>query len=245
MLPTNYAKSSTVNSTRNPSPKNAHQLAYIRWRFNPPKASHFGGLWEAAIQSAQKHFLRTLGTQTLGMEDMQTLLSQIESCLNSRPIVPLSDDPSDSEPLSPGHFLTGSSLKAVPDIDVTTIPTNRLNSYQQIQRLLQQIWQRWHTEYLCTLQSRTKWINHPVPIHRGQLVVVKEDNTPPLHWPTARIIDLHPGSDGVTRVVTIKTSAGEYKRPVSKICILPVAVPDDNKSEDHQQMTPSDISSQS
>ncbi|XP_062704266.1 uncharacterized protein LOC134286638 [Aedes albopictus] len=217
----------------------------IRWRFNPPKASHFGGLWEAAIQSAQKHFLRTLGTQTLGMEDMQTLLSQIESCLNSRPIVPLSDDPSDFEPLSPGHFLTGSSLKAVPDIDVTTIPTNRLNSYQKIQRLLQQIWQRWHTEYLCTLQSRTKWINHPVPIHRGQLVVVKEDNTPPLHWPTARIIDLHPGSDGVTRVVTIKTSAGEYKRPVSKICILPVAVPDDNKSEDHQQMTPSDISSQS
>lgn len=225
-----------ANELRQMIQSNQHQQAIIeecasngiRWRFNPPKASHFGGLWEAAIQSAQKHFVRALGTQTLCIEVMQTLLTQIECCLNSRPIVPLSDDPSDFEPLSPGHFLTGSSLKAVPDVNVTTSPMNRLSNYQQIQKLLQHIWQRWHTEYLCTLQSRTKWINHPVNIQRGQLVVLKEENAPPLHWPTARVVDLHPGTDGITRVVTIKTSTGEYKRPVSKICILPVAASDEN-----------------
>ncbi|XP_055542608.1 uncharacterized protein LOC129728214 [Wyeomyia smithii] len=83
----------------------------IRWHFNPPRASHFGGLWEAAIKSAQKHFVRVLGTRTLAYDDMTTLLCQIESCLNSRPIAPLSDDPTDFEPLTPGHFLTGSCLK--------------------------------------------------------------------------------------------------------------------------------------
>ncbi|XP_062549772.1 uncharacterized protein LOC134214408 isoform X2 [Armigeres subalbatus] len=86
----------------------------IRWHFNPPKASHFGGLWEAAIFSAQKHFIRIVGPHKLAYDDMETLLSQIESCLNSRPIAPLSDDPSDYDPLTPGHFLVGTALKTVP-----------------------------------------------------------------------------------------------------------------------------------
>ncbi|XP_062538321.1 uncharacterized protein LOC134206605 [Armigeres subalbatus] len=135
----------------------------IRWHFNPPKASHFGGLWEAAIQSAQKHFVRTLGKQTLAYDDMETLLSQIECCLNSRPLVPLSDDPTDLEPLTPGHFLVGSALKAVPDVDVTEIPFNRLKKWQQTQKLVQQIWNRWNREYLITLQPRSKWCNPPGP----------------------------------------------------------------------------------
>ncbi|XP_062560004.1 uncharacterized protein LOC134224610 [Armigeres subalbatus] len=203
----------------------------IRWHFNPPKASHFGGLWEAAINSAQKHFFRVLSNHVLASEDMQTLLAQIECCLNSRPLVPLSDDPTDFESLSPGHFLVGSSLKAVPDIDVTTIPTNRLRSYQLIQKLLQQIWQRWHVEYLCTLQSRSKWTNPPVNIQKDQLVLLKEENIPPYHWPTARILEIHPGKDGITRVVTIKTPTGIYTRPVSKLCILPISSPDVNNSK--------------
>ncbi|XP_065087242.1 uncharacterized protein LOC135708976 [Ochlerotatus camptorhynchus] len=215
----------------------------IRWRFNPPKASHFGGLWEAAIQSAQKHFVRAAGTMKLGMEDMQTLLAQIECCLNSRPLVPLSDDLTDFEPLSPGHLLTGSSLKAVPDTDVTTIPFNRLRHFQQLQKLLQQFWQRWHIEYLCTLQSRSKWINPPVHIQTGQLVLLKEDNVAPIQWPTARIVDLHPGKDGITRVVTLKTPTGQYTRPVSKIAILPIPPSDiqrttSNEAEIHPQTFP-------
>ncbi|XP_062549573.1 uncharacterized protein LOC134214170 [Armigeres subalbatus] len=194
----------------------------IRWHFNPPKASHFGGLWEAAIQSAQKHFVRTLGKQTLAYDDMETLLSQIECCLNSRPLVPLSDDPTDLEPLTPGHFLVGSALKAVPDVDVTEIPFNRLKKWQQTQKLVQQIWNRWNREYLITLQPRSKWCNPPVELKRDQLVVLMDENLPPMCWPMARIDDLHPGPDGVVRVVTVRTSTGRYTRPVAKICLLPI-----------------------
>ena len=111
----------------------------MRWHFNPPKASHFGGLWESAIHSAQKHFFRVLGKTTLPQDDMETLLCQIECYLNSRPLVPLSDDPSDLEPLTSGHFLVGSNLKAVPDNKLEEIPSNRLKRYQLVQKLLQQI----------------------------------------------------------------------------------------------------------
>ncbi|XP_062558150.1 uncharacterized protein LOC134223028 [Armigeres subalbatus] len=102
----------------------------IRWHFNPPKGSHFGGLWEAAIRSAQKHFSRVLGSRLLAHDDMETLLAQIECCLNSRPLVPLTDDPSDLEPLTPGHFLVGSALKAVPDVNLLSVPYNRLTQWQ-------------------------------------------------------------------------------------------------------------------
>lgn len=202
----------------------------IRWRFNPPSASHFGGLWEAAIQSAQKHFVRVLGTHTLAFDDMETLLTQIECCLNSRPLVPVSDDPADLEPLTPGHFLVGSALKAVPDADSTEIPSNRLRQWQLCQKLFQTIWKRWHLEYLATLQPRSKWCSQPVSIKEGQLVVIKRENTPPMSWPTARIVHVYPGADGVVRVVRLKTADGLFDRPVSKICVLPINPPETSSS---------------
>ncbi|XP_058816032.1 uncharacterized protein LOC131679338 [Topomyia yanbarensis] len=202
----------------------------IRWHFNPPRASHFGGLWEAAIASAQKHFVRVLGTHTLAYDSMETLLAQIECCLNSRPLVPMSDESTDLEALTPGHFLTGAALKAVPDIDNTEIPFNRLRQWQQTQKMYQQLWKRWHLEYLSTLQSRTKWCNPPVHIKKDQLAVIKDENSPPMSWPTGRIIELYPGDDGTTRVVTLQTPNGRYTRPVSKICLLPVSTAAENQS---------------
>ena len=52
-------------------------------------------------------------------------------------------------------------------------------------------------------------------------LVLREENTTPLHWPTAVIIDVHPGKDGIVRVVTLRTPRGTFKRPITKICPLP------------------------
>lgn len=156
---------------------------------------------------------------------METLLCQIESCLNSRPIVPLSDDPSDYEPLTPGHFLIGTSLKAVPDNDLSSIPLDRLQKWHRVQKMFQDLWKRWHLEYLSTLQPRAKWCNPPIQILPDQLVVLRDENTEPMRWPMARILQVHPGSDGVVRVVKVQTPTGRYVRPVAKICLLPIASP--------------------
>lgn len=132
----------------------------IQWHFNPPNAPHFGGLWEAAVRATKHHLRRVVGDTPASQEDMQTLLAQVESCLNSRPLTALSDDPSEFVALTPGHFLIGSALESLPDVDVTEIPANRLKQWQLTQRQVQQFWRRWRVEYLSQLQGRKNVVNH-------------------------------------------------------------------------------------
>ncbi|XP_063901218.1 uncharacterized protein LOC135120827 [Zophobas morio] len=163
-----------------------------------------------------------LGETLLNFEEMNTLLAMIEACLNSRPIIPISEDPNDLSSLTPGHFLIGTPLTAPAEPIVGEVPTNRMNRYQLVESLRQHFWQRWSKEYLHNMQQRTKWSRTPTQRPAlGDLVILKEDNTQPLQWPLGRICDIHPGQDGHCRVVTVKTVRGVYKRPLSKVCVVP------------------------
>ena len=57
------------------------------WRFMPEYALHFGGLWEVAVKSFKHHLRCIVGDVRLMFEEMATTLTQIEACLNSRPLV--------------------------------------------------------------------------------------------------------------------------------------------------------------
>ncbi|KAL6417860.1 hypothetical protein ACFW04_012486 [Cataglyphis niger] len=94
----------------------ADQLANDRmqWRFNPPSAPHFGGLWEAAVKSLKHHLRRVLGESTLTYEEMSTFLTQIESCMNSRPLQALLDDPDSLDGALPRRNSSQRAPRAVP-----------------------------------------------------------------------------------------------------------------------------------
>jgi hypothetical protein len=55
----------------------------------------------------------------------------------------------------------------------------------------------------------------------GDIILLKEDDTTPLQWPIAVITATHPRKDNSVRVVTVKTSKGVFKRPITKIYPLP------------------------
>ncbi|XP_076382761.1 uncharacterized protein LOC143260621 [Megalopta genalis] len=107
---------------------NALSQESIEWRLIPPHSPHFGGLWEGAVKSAKYHLTRVIGDQRLTFEELYTLLTQIESCLNSRPLSPLSSDPTDLNPLTPGHFLIGTAITTLPSHDLRDIKVTRPNS---------------------------------------------------------------------------------------------------------------------
>lgn len=197
----------------------------ICWGFIPPNAPHFGGLWEAAVKSAKHHLTRIVGQAHLTFEELQTVLSEIEAILNSRPITPLSEDPNDLSYLSPGHFLVGTALNSFPCRDFSEINENRLLRWQRVEQLRQHFWRRWSSEYLGSLQERSKWKqNSGIQLRVNQLVLVKQQNLPPLQWVIGRVLEIHPGSDNVVRTATIKTAKGTYVRPLLKLAILPLEI---------------------
>ncbi|CAI6355096.1 unnamed protein product [Macrosiphum euphorbiae] len=192
------------------------------WHFNPPAAPHFGGIWEAGIKSAKHHLKHVIGQQVLTYEEFHTLITRIEGILNSRPITPTSSDPHDLSALTPGHFLIGQPIHALPEPDTTNIRILRLNRWQLIKQCHQSYWKRWSREYLSTLQSRHKWFKQSPNLRIDDLVIVEAPSRPPTEWRLGRIIDVHPGSDEVVRVVSVRTQDGVFKRPVVKLVRLPI-----------------------
>ena len=193
----------TLSKKRNSVSQFAVEIG-AEWNMIPPRAPHFGGLWEAGIKSAKSHLKKIMGSTILTYEEFLTLATQIESILNSRPISPMSSEPNDLEPLTPGHFLIGSSPTALPDMfESAKLPSEK--RYKLVQRMREQFWRRWSKEYLNQLQTRSKWKDSGKAPEVNDLVFLAEDNSHPLHWPMARIVELYRGNDDVARVAKMKT----------------------------------------
>ncbi|XP_052742637.1 uncharacterized protein LOC128198921 [Bicyclus anynana] len=193
-----------------------------QWHFIPAYSPHMGGLWEAGVKSMKYHLKRIMQSN-LTYEEMSTLLCQIEACLNSRPLCPIEDD-DDAPPLTPAHFLVGESLNTIPSPNLENISMTYLSRWQRLQKLLQDFWHRWQSEYLNRLQQRHKWCKRTRELDIGQIVTIKSDNLPPGKWMLGRITGKHPGNDGVTRVYSVKSGDNITKRSSNKLCLLPIDI---------------------
>lgn len=154
---------------------------------------------------------------------MATFRAETETCLNSRPIQTLTDDPEALNALTPGHFLIGGPLNATLEPSLLDIPRNRLSRWRLLRNMRDHLWQRWSREYIHELTPRPKWWSRQRNLTEGQLCLLKRETTLPSRWPLAHITRLHPGNNGLVRVVDIKTRTGQLTRPVIKIVPLPSA----------------------
>jgi hypothetical protein len=205
----------------------------MKFHVNPPASPHHGGLWEAGVKSMKKHLRRVIGSRRLTVSEFTTLLCQVESMLNSRPITEMSTDPNDLTALTPGHFLIGRPLSSIPQLDLTHIPENRLSRWQDVQQRNQHLWKRFETEYLTQLRitSRPKWLL-PIPnLTPGLLVLLRDSDAPigPQQWRLGRIVTIHPGTDVLNRICDVRTGITPenprgtiLRRPVGKLSLLPI-----------------------
>ncbi|UYV72914.1 hypothetical protein LAZ67_10001150 [Cordylochernes scorpioides] len=124
---------------------NIHDFASseeIKWNFIPPSSPHFGGLWEAGIKYVKYHLRSIVGKTKLTFEELSAVLTQIEACLNSRPLCPLTDDPEDLTALTAGHFLIGMPLTAVPS-QVGESGSSLKGKWQLVEQIKTDFWKRW------------------------------------------------------------------------------------------------------
>ncbi|XP_027846045.2 uncharacterized protein LOC114126329 [Aphis gossypii] len=192
----------------------------IDWKFIP--SPHFGGLWEAGVKSMKSLLSKVLGESYFTYEELLTIITRAEACLNSRPLTLMSSDPSDMSHLTPGHFLIGDSLSAIPEVDETNVPTSYLSRWRCVSQYSDILWRRWSKEYLSQLQERSKWASERgVKLKEDSIVIMREENLPPMKWRLGRIINVIPGQDGVIRVADVKTANGTFRRAVRQLCPLP------------------------
>lgn len=192
------------------------------WHFIPPRAPNFGGLWEAAIKSTKFHLKRVIGNAKLTYEEMSTVLAQVESCLNSRPLSRIEGEADVESILTPGHFLVGEPLVTAPDRNFESANLSTLRRWQLTQRMLQEFWRCWSRDYVHNMQQRYKWRDQNPEPREGDVVLIKEDDLPPSRWLLGKIVTKHPDAHNVTRVVTLRTKNSLIKRPISKLVVLPV-----------------------
>ena len=193
----------------------------VDWRFNPPAASHMGGVWERMVRSVKNSLKVVVGRQTLTDEVLVTVFAEVEHMVNSRPLTYVSSDPADQEALTPNHFLLGGASRHLAPGLVGRRDMCSRRRWKQGQAVAEHWWKRWTKEYLPTLVQRSKWRQDQRNLQVGDLVLMADPNLSRGSWPLARVNRVFPAEDGRVRSAELRTASGKlYTRPATKICLL-------------------------
>lgn len=204
------------------------QHGVLEFKFNPPTASHMGGVWERMIRSA-RNVLSTLLRKHGGRVNtasLRTLMYEVTAILNSRPLTAVDEE---SNPLSPNRLLTMKSDIIVPppsEFDESDVYSRK--HWRAVQYLANAFWQRWKSEYLSQLQTRQKWVETAPNVKTGSIVLIKDESTSRNQWPLAKIVECNVSSDKCVRSAKLllgnrknpKISNQYLTRPVSKLITL-------------------------
>lgn len=188
------------------------------WKFTCPRAPWWGGFFEIMVKSVKRALKRTLGLTSVTRAEMETVLTEAEACVNSRPLTFVGDDLDSSPPLTPFHFLLHRSghLSKIDKCDAVSDVSTLKDMYKKQEIELGDFWRTWRDDYLKQLPApkpRGKYGN----LEKGSVVIIREDNVPRLQWPVGVVEEVVTGRDGVCRKVKVRTKAGIFWRPIQRL----------------------------
>ena len=201
----------------------------LKFKLNPPGASHMGGVWERMIRTARNVFQSLLKSHSeqLDTSSLRTLMYEVMAIINSRPLSAVTEE---DMPLTPNMLLTmKSNITLPPPSNFADADVYSRTRWRAVQHLANVFWKRWRSEYLSQLQSRQKWVHSKSEnIGIGDVVLMKDDNVPRNQWPLAKVVECNTSSDQHVR--SAKLLLGNQKgpqksnhylvRPVSKLIVL-------------------------
>jgi hypothetical protein len=217
----------------------------IKWTFIVERAPWFGGFYERLVGLVKRSLRKTLCNKLLTNIQLQTVIKEVESVLNSRPLVYVDSDINSTITLTPGHFLTLNPKTGIFEVDVDesdpdydpyeSSAKRMLKIWKKGQKLLNQFWKIWHKEYLLSLRERTQTM---LKSHRiqsmfqpnvGDIVLIK-DEIPRGSWKLGHISKLVISKDGECRSAKVKLASGNtIGRPLNQL--YPVEVSGERTNE--------------
>ncbi|XP_003741304.2 uncharacterized protein LOC100905131 [Galendromus occidentalis] len=196
-------------------------LREIEWSLNAPKAAWCGGQFERLIRTVKDCLSKTTNMHSIPLFDFLTVIKEIESIVNSRPLTNCPTSVDGFPPLTPSHFLTPSMPISLPAGDVTGAgirPDALVHAWKRGEALLDDFWKRWRMEYLLCLRSaHERRTNNTGETAVGDVVLIHEDNINRLHWRLGRVIGILKSRDGQIRTCKVKTAGGVIVRTVQHL----------------------------
>lgn len=61
------------------------------------------------------------------------------------------------------------------------------------------------------MQERCKWQQLKRNLMLGDIVILKDENTPRIVWPLGLVVQIEPDAQGLVRTVLVQTLQTEYK----------------------------------
>ena len=165
--------------------------------------------------------------QSLNDEALRTLMAEVESIINSRPLtVETLSDINSQIPLSPSNLLTMKTNVVMPPPGVFTKPDlYSRRRWRRVQHIAEEFWHRWRKEFLQSLQTRQKWNDKRRNFEVGDIMIFKKQDCRRNQWPLARIVGADADRDGDVRSVTLCIADSHngkqtLRRLITKIVLL-------------------------
>lgn len=193
------------------------------WKFIPPSTPHMGGAWERLVRSV-KVAMGAVSESSRKPDDetFETILTEAEAMINSRPLTYVPLESADQEALTPNHFLLGNSsgtkFLSTEPLDERVVLRS---SWKMARYIVDELWRRWLKEYLPMITRRCKWFEDVKDLRVGDLVLIVGE-TARNQWIRGQIEEVYPGRDGRVRQALVRTSSGTVRRAAVKLAVLDV-----------------------
>lgn len=205
--------------------------AGIHWSFIVELAPWMGGFYERLIGLVKRALRKVIGRNLLTLIQFQTLLKEVESVVNSRPLTYIGDDINSHIALTPSHFLTLNPTTGLPEQELDEndndyIPKestrdNLLKLWKKGQKLLNSFWKMWREDYVMSLRERMQSslkagkLRSPFQANIGDTVLLKDD-LPRGCWRLGLIVGRVLSHDNNVRSVKVKLASGRVlNRPLN------------------------------
>ena len=210
----------------------------IVWKFIAPRAPWQGGFYERMIKVVKNCLRKVLYRKRVSLDELKTVVVEIQSRVNNRPLTYIDSARDSPEPLTPSHLLYGRRIEAMPPLvfedesDPSYMDHNQMNEqFSLLSCIISEFEKFWRQNYIISLRERHYGSNKAIEFNNlnvGDVVLVQVDS-PRGSWPLGRIVQLRPDSEGVVRSVDVYCKGHVSTRTVDKLIPLEISEPVDGR----------------
>uniref|UniRef100_A0A183GFI4 Integrase catalytic domain-containing protein n=1 Tax=Heligmosomoides polygyrus TaxID=6339 RepID=A0A183GFI4_HELPZ len=205
----------------------------IKWNFITPLSPWKGGFYERLVALFKSAYKKSIGRNVLPLNQLQTVVVEVEATLNSRPITPFREKDTFIHVLRPVDFLIPQVELQLPPLppqldDLYDSSHNLASWYKSTLSILDHFWKLWQSDYLSALRERHRATSKrpkstSIAPEIGDVVLVADENAPRGSWTYGLIVQLNPGQDGSVRTAEVRTPNGRcLKRSLSHLYPLEI-----------------------